>query len=290
MSDIVECPNCGSPLVGRFCSDCGQAAPSDEDYSFRAHAADFFENLTSFDGKLVRTVLTLIRSPGLLTIDDLAGRRARYVRPLQLFLLVNVLLFFAGPRIPLFSYSLASYSTSAPPSPTLVRSLIARAAPAGDSAARAEYARAFDDRVEAERKSLILLFVPALALVLRMIFWRRARETPTAALNNTPRRYGEHLVFAFHVLALVWLMLVGWGAIATALAGKVVAGFVGGLFGVLLAASMLVIPFYFFRASRTVYLLSRMRAIALTAVVGIAFLGLIVAYRTLLFFTTYYTL
>jgi hypothetical protein len=290
MSDILECPNCGSPLVGRYCSGCGQAAPSAEDYSFRAHVGDFFEHLISLDGKVARTLLTLVRSPGLLTIDHLAGRRARYVRPLQLFLLVNVLLFFAGPRIPLFSYSLANYSTSAPPSPTLVRSLIAAAVPAGDSAARAEYARAFDDRVEAERKSLILLFVPALALVLRVIFWRRGREAPIEAVSNTPRQYGEHLVFAFHVLAFAWLMLIGWGTIATILTGRVVGGVLAGALGVLVAASMLVIPAYFFRASRLVYLLSLMRAIALTAVVGIAFLGLILAYRSLLFFTTYYTL
>jgi len=290
MSDIAECPNCGSPLTGRYCSGCGQAAPSDEDYSFRTHVADFFEHLTSLDGKVARTVLTLIRSPGLLTIDDLAGRRARYVRPLQLFLLVNVVLFFAGPRVPLFSYSLARYSTWAPPSPTLVRSLVARAVPSTDSAGRAEYARAFDDRVEAERKSLVLLFVPALALVLRVIFWRRGRVTSVEPVSNTPRRYGEHLVFAFHVLAFVWLMLVGWGAVVAALSGTAVEGVMAGILRVWVAAFSLVIPAYLFQASRTVYLLSRVRAFALTAVIGIAFVGLSYAYRTLLFFTTYYSL
>jgi hypothetical protein len=180
--------------------------------------------------------------------------------------------------------------SSAPPSPTLVRSLVSRAVPAGGSAARVEYARAFDDRVEAERKSLILLFVPALALVLRVIFWRRGRVTPVEESGSTPRRYGEHLVFAFHVLAFVWLVLVGWGAVATALTGKAVEGVLGGVLVVFLWAYMLLIPAYLFRAARRVYLLSRMRAIALTAVVGIAFLGLIIAYRTMLFFTTYYTL
>ena len=132
--------------------------------------------------------------------------------------------------------------------------------------------------------------MPALALVLRVIFWRRGRATPVDELSSTPRRYGEHLVFAFHVLAFVWLVLVGWGALATALTGKAVEGVLGGVLVVFLWAYMLLIPAYLFRAARRVYLLSRMRAIALTAVVGIAFLGLIIAYRTMLFFTTYYTL
>jgi hypothetical protein len=290
MVQTMECPNCGSSLVGRYCAECGQATPSDDDYSLRAHVADFFEHLTSLDGKVARTVWTLVRSPGLLTADHLAGRRVRYVRPLQLFLLVNVLLFFAAPRVPLFSYSLANYLKFAPPSPALVRSLVASATSGGDPAAAAVYARAFDDRVEAERKSLILLFVPALAIVLRVIFWRRGRDTPDEALARIPRRYGEHLVFALHVLAFVWLLLVGWGAIAAALAGRSFQGVTGWILWVLLASYLLVVPAYFFAASRRVYLLSRTRVLALTLAVGVAFFGLLLAYRALLFFTTYYTL
>lgn len=286
----MECPNCGSSSVGRYCAECGQATPSEYDYSLRAHVADFFEHLTSLDGKAVRTVWTLLKSPGLLTADHLAGRRARYVRPLQLFLLVNVLLFFAAPRVPLFSYSLANYSKFAPPSPALVRSLVARAVPRGDSAEVAVYRRAFDDRVEAERKSLILLFVPALAFVLRVIFWRHSRDTHGEALARTPRRYGEHLIFALHVLTFVWLVLVGWGAIAAALTGRSFQTVTAELVRVFLALYLLAIPAYFFRASRRVYLLSSLPALALTVAVGVAFFGLLIAYRALLFFTTYYTL
>jgi len=43
----MECPNCGSPSVSRYCAECGQATPSEDDYSLRAHVADFFEHLTS---------------------------------------------------------------------------------------------------------------------------------------------------------------------------------------------------------------------------------------------------
>jgi hypothetical protein len=286
----MECPNCGSSSVGRYCAECGQAAPSDDDYSLRAHVADFFEHLTSLDGKVARTAWTLVRSPGLLTADHLVGRRSRYVRPLQLFLLVNVLLFFVAPRVPLFSYSLANYSKFAPPSPTLVRSLVARAVPQHSPAADSVYARAFDDRVEAERKSLILLFVPALAIVLRVIFWRGDREVPGQANAPVPRRYGEHLVFALHVLSFTWLVLVGWGALSAALAGRSFGGFMPTAIRAFISLYILVIPAYFFVASRRVYQLSRIRVLALTIAVGVAFFGLLLAYRALLFFTTYYTL
>ena len=286
----MACPNCGSSSVSRYCTDCGQAAPRDDDYSLRSHVADFFEHLTSLDGKLPRSMWALVRSPGLLTADHLAGRRARYVRPLQLFLLVNVLLFFAAPRVPLFSYSLTNYSKNAPPSPSLVRSLVARETPGGDSVARATYARLFDDRVESQRKSLILLFAPAVALVLQLIFLGRRRETLGEAPTRTPRRYGEHLVFALHVLTFIWLVLVGWGALVGALAGRTFQGAAGWVLWAFLTAYILLIPVYFFLAVRRVYVLSTMRAVALTAVVGAASFGLLVAYRALLFFTTFYTL
>lgn len=276
--------------MGRYCAECGQAAPSDDDYSIRAHVADFFEHLTSLDGKIARTMWTLVRSPGLLTSDHLAGRRSRYVRPLQLFLLVNVLLFFAAPRVPLFSYSLANYSKFAPPPPALVRSLVARAVPQHSPTADSVYARAFDDRVEAERKSLILFFAPALAVVLLVIFRGRGRDRQGQALARTPRVYGEHLIFALHVLTFVWLVLVGWGALSAALTGRSIQRVVGKVLWVLLASYMLVIPAYFVAATRRVYLLSRMRAIAVTIAVGVAFFGLLLVYRTLLFFITYYTL
>jgi uncharacterized protein DUF3667 len=286
----MECPNCGFAPIDRYCPRCGQARPREDDYSLGSHFADFFEQLTSLDGKVPRTALTLVRSPGLLTADHLAGRRARYVRPLQFFLIVNVLLFFAAPRVPIFTYSLANYASAAPPSPALVRSLVARAVPRGDSAARAVYARAFDDRVETQRKSLILLFAPALALILWIIFSGSHPDKQREARSRTPRRYGEHLVFALHLLAFVWLVFVGWGALAAMLSGQTFEGTRGQVLQAVITLYMLIIPAYSFLAARRVYELSITRALGLTMVVSIAFIGLLFVYRSVLFFTTYYTL
>ncbi len=268
--------------MGRYCPECGQAAPTRRDYSLSAYAADAFEQLASLDGKAIRTMWTLVSRPGVLTAEHLAGRRRRYLRPLQLFLLVNVVLFVAAPKMPLFNYNLATYAQSAPPSPILVRSLVARAARDHPSSS-AEYSRAFDRRVEAQRKSLILLFAPAIALLLRLVF-RRASST------GVPHRYGEHLVFALHTLAFVWLLFVGWGAVAGALVGTALTGAPAILVIGSLTALLLAMPGYVFLGVRRVYRLSITRGIALTAVLSAAFLGLLAAYRTLLFFTTYYTL
>lgn len=292
MSGEPTCPNCGSPGLRRYCPECGQAAPGPTDYSLRAYAAELAGQVTNTDGKVLGSLGALVARPGLLTIDHLQGRRARHLRPLQLFLLVNVLLFVAAPRVPLFSYSLEKYLRYAPPSPAAVESLVRRATPGGHThdpgagaAAFDRYAKRFDARVEAQRKSLVILFAPALALVLRVLF------APRGVIPGVPRRYGEHLVFALHALSFIWLVLAGLGVLG-AITTRVAMGtlprravILAGVLVLLLWACV-----YTVHAVRRVYALSWPRAVAATLFVTAAFVALLVAYRGLLFFTTYYTL
>ncbi len=297
------CPNCGSRSLGRYCADCGQAAPTVTDYSFRAQAADLIDQIASVDGRALRTLWALVARPGALTTEHLHGRRAQYLRPLQLFLLVNVVLFIAAPRIPLFSYSLANYLAHAPPSPSIVATLVQRRmatvrplmtpgpAPVSRSPMRGlrvrpAYVAAFDARVEAQRKSFVILFAPVLALILRLLF---AHRLPTPGV---PHRYGEHFVFALHLLTFIWLLLTVWGGIVALAAGRTFAVVDGT--GLVMLAVMVALPsaaaLYLYRAVRRVYDFGTLESIALTGALAGAFIGCLAAYRTLLFFTTYYTL
>lgn len=58
-------------------------------------AREFFEALTDLDGRFWRSIGTLLFRPGVLSRDYIAGRRARWMSPVSLFLLANVLYFFA---------------------------------------------------------------------------------------------------------------------------------------------------------------------------------------------------
>ena len=51
------------------------------------------EELTHWDGKVWATLRTLLLHPGVLTIDFLAGRRARWLSPLRVYLICSVALF-----------------------------------------------------------------------------------------------------------------------------------------------------------------------------------------------------
>jgi hypothetical protein len=87
------CPTCGRTVTTRYCATCGESAVSPRENTLRGLAERLFQAFTSIDTKTARSVWTLIRHPGELTVSWMKGVRKPYVAPITLFLLVNVLFF-----------------------------------------------------------------------------------------------------------------------------------------------------------------------------------------------------
>jgi hypothetical protein len=87
------CANCGAPLTGRYCSECGQRHHDLPIYHFWHFVREATEDLTHADSRLWRTLIALLFRPGFLTREFLAGRRARYLPPVRLYLVVSVIFF-----------------------------------------------------------------------------------------------------------------------------------------------------------------------------------------------------
>lgn len=87
-----NCLNCGAVVRGRFCVDCGQTTDTHVPTLVEV-AGDAIASISNFDSRLWRTVTMLFFKPGFLTQEFLAGRRARYVPPLRLYLVLSVLTF-----------------------------------------------------------------------------------------------------------------------------------------------------------------------------------------------------
>ncbi|PYK68394.1 MAG: hypothetical protein DME45_07585, partial [Verrucomicrobia bacterium] len=90
---LPYCENCGAPMAGPFCAQCGQAAV-DYRRSIRHIIADVLDSFLNWDSKFFATIGWLIVRPWHLTKEFLAGRRVRYVHPLRVYLLVSILFFF----------------------------------------------------------------------------------------------------------------------------------------------------------------------------------------------------
>lgn len=92
-ADAHRCKNCGTPLQGKFCAECGQrshtyVAP------LRQILEDFASHHFGFDSKLLHSLVPLLFRPGFLTSEYCAGREERYVKPFRLYLFSSVLFFF----------------------------------------------------------------------------------------------------------------------------------------------------------------------------------------------------
>src|ERR1700736_6145700 len=74
----THCENCGAPLQGRWCGQCGQAAV-DYRRSFRHVVVDVLDSFLNWDSKFFATIAWLIARPWHFTNEFLGGRRVRYV-------------------------------------------------------------------------------------------------------------------------------------------------------------------------------------------------------------------
>lgn len=89
----TSCPNCGAAFAQpcpKYCGECGQES------NLRAPSLlEFIQQLggayISTEGALWRTLWRLLLLPGQLTLEYLAGRRRRYVLPLRIYLTISVL-------------------------------------------------------------------------------------------------------------------------------------------------------------------------------------------------------
>lgn len=99
MAEIVTettstCPNCGTLLLDRYCHHCGQ-----ENTGRQVSLGNLFGGIGNYfvdieHTKGVRTFWALLRRPGYLTNEYLAGHRTDWISPVKLYLTIFALSLF----------------------------------------------------------------------------------------------------------------------------------------------------------------------------------------------------
>ena len=189
------CPECGEALVGDYCHLCGEKRLEAHDLSVRHFFGEAAQELTSVEhSKLFHTIWALLFRPGFLTNEWVAGRRKRYLKPLNLCLGV-------------LAVSLFAYSVYKPVSMFDVEKFV-RMDKKPESmqvfdrfAAKKHLERdvLFDRLNEKWQRYMSLsplLFVGGFALVLQIVFVLMRRY------------FVEHLVFAMHFVSFSTLTVV----------------------------------------------------------------------------------
>ncbi|MGI9219639.1 MAG: DUF4286 family protein [Woeseiaceae bacterium] len=100
LSEARNCLNCGTNLRGQYCGQCGQRS-SNRLISLWELVSDAFGDLFELDSRIWRTLVPLVIRPGQLTHDYLQGKRARFMPPFRMYLVLSLIFFvvaFFNPR------------------------------------------------------------------------------------------------------------------------------------------------------------------------------------------------
>lgn len=92
MEAAKTCRNCHAQVSGEYCASCGQREGR-ADQRFMDLAGELTGDLLDWDSRVWRTLISLLFCPGKLTAEFIAGRRAPYLPPLRLYLIISFILF-----------------------------------------------------------------------------------------------------------------------------------------------------------------------------------------------------
>lgn len=191
-----ECISCASPMDGLYCKHCGEKKVNPEnDFAVSRFVKQFFFTFTDIDNIVLRSFKYLLLKPGFLSTEYLLGRRKIYIRPIRLFLIINVFYFlFAG-----FTgmHTLSTRLSSHMIHDNFFHKEIAKKW-VNETLEKKEidypnYEKAFNQVIDRHSKTLIVIMVPLFALLSWLLYWR------------TPHFFVEHLVFSTHFFT--WLLL-----------------------------------------------------------------------------------
>ena len=261
--DSEACLNCGAALAGPYCARCGQKQPN-TDLTVREFVRDATAELTNWEGKIPATLKALFLKPGLLTLDYLAGRRARWLPPLRLYIICSLAYFVSKPLVERITHqsaremariSITDSGGSTRLTPEGRRELEQGLPARIFGVERLERAAANSGKLNQEIESALpkatFVLLPIFALLTR-VAWRRKRW-----------RYPAHLYLALHLHA-AWFGVLTVATVLTAfvpLAGA----------GIIAVAATAYVLWYSLATVRRVFGDSWARTIAKAASVAIAY-------------------
>jgi hypothetical protein len=218
------CRNCGAPLGQprpNYCGHCGQETHL-KPPTIGEFLQQFGGSYVAMEGALWRTLLLLLFRPGRLTKEYFAGRKRRYVLPLRLYLTISVVALLAlqwsgamqlPPDKPMIQFDgdrngeftvmdLGSIVARVQNGQFVCKGLPESWCKRGrerftlDAQGLEREARQVPERFVRHWGSAMFALLPIYALLLKLVY--RSRRM----------RWSEHLVFALHLHAFIFAMVI----------------------------------------------------------------------------------
>ncbi len=190
--DNLVCKNCSTKFEGKYCPNCGEKVLSNSDFKLKTFLLQGLDIFTHLDSKFSKTLITLVKKPGELTLNNWEGMRIAFAKPIQLFFVLNALFYllnsstvnfniFNTPlknQLKYFSYS--DYAKAETDKILKEKEYTFE-----------EYQTKFNQKSDNLSKSLIFIMIPIQALLLWLFFYRKKPF------------FVQHLIFATHYYSFV---------------------------------------------------------------------------------------
>lgn len=299
--ETPACLNCGTRLHGQYCGHCGQRSRS-RLISLWELITDAFGDLFELDSRLWRTLIPMLTRPGQLTHDYLQGRRARFMPPFRMYLVMSLLFFVVAFFDPSEEFSFFLETTADPAAD------VTEETPAVDDdnsdglivALNDNEGVEIEDDCDIEQSDIddlpdflaYRLTVPRLTHICRSIIADEGKSLSAKVLDKVPtalivllplmalvlkalyplsrRYYVEHLLFFVHFHAFAFLILT-LQVLITRLA--TLAGIPDLAIALTAVAITIYVPIYLFVALRRVYGQGRIITFLKFIVLSVAYLA-----------------
>lgn len=276
---IHTCRSCQAAFAGKFCNQCGEKILDPSEKSIRSFLGSLFHEITTLDGKFIRTLVLMMRKPGEVSYNYMNGKRVPYYKPVSMFFLAN-LLYFVFPLFNALSTRLSVQMKGLPYSPMAAKKVNAYLQ--ANNLDLATFEIMFNQQCTNMAKMVLVVMVLYFSLPLAAVNWNRRMY------------YSDHLLVSLEACSLIILLnfvgLIGLLNIL-AFAGQAM----GFDWGFLLhdrnasLLSIILLLYLFYKLERRVYDQGPMRAFAKSAVLVFGYFLVLQLYRASLFFITMWT-
>lgn len=191
----ASCANCGAHLAGSFCHQCGQHESASHPATLGHLLHEVTHELLHVDGKVWRTAKALFLEPGRLTADYWAGRRARWIGPIRVFLIAAAAMVLFVPGIgPMNFRTLVQRKADGGLDLSIGASVDRRAGLAGMTPVDDEKAHEYQEELRHGYAAVRYAAVPIFALATWALYRRRQAF------------YANHVVMAVHFYSFWYLV------------------------------------------------------------------------------------
>ncbi|MFI5211948.1 MAG: DUF3667 domain-containing protein [Ignavibacteria bacterium] len=267
-----KCASCGKILYGKYCSQCGEKITDPKDLSLFKFISQTLDIFSNFDSKFFRSFWYLVSRPGFLTLEYLSGRRINYRKPLQFFLIINILYFFIQPFtiLNVFNTNLDSHRNEQMYSKIAGQMVSEKISI--ENISLQDYGAKFNSTIEKLSRSLILVNIPIYALIVFALSFRKRKY------------FGESLIFSIHIYSFILIITSLILFIVRLLDPAVLLND-----SIMTAVIFAVLSCYLYIASGRVFAFRGINLIIKSIIFTAAFFFVLAIYRMILFLVTFYS-